>query len=63
MNDEGEFMNILFYILATILFICFAIKSWIVYKETNKKIAFAELVGSAIASIGGVILVISFLCS
>lgn len=56
-------MNILFYILATILFICFAIKSWIVYKETNKKIAFAELVGSAIASIGGVILVISFLCS
>ena len=49
------------YILATILFICFAVKSWIEYKEKNEKIALAELIGSVIASIGGVILIILYL--
>lgn len=47
------------YILATILFMCFAVKLWIIYKEKNEKISFAELIGSVIASIGGVILIIT----
>ena len=52
-------MSTLFYILVTILFICFAVKSWIAYKEKNEKIILAELIGSVIASIGGVILMIT----
>ena len=48
------------YILATILFMCFAVKSWVVYKEGNEKTALAELIGSVIASIGGLILIITF---
>lgn len=54
-----KFMNILFYILATILFVCFAVKSWRAYKEKNEKIALAELIGSVIASLGGLILIIT----
>lgn len=52
-------MNILFYILATILFVCFAVKSWRAYKGKNEKIALAELIGSVIASLGGLILIIT----
>lgn len=56
---KGKLMNILFYILAEILFICFAVKSWTVYKGKNEKVALVELIGSVIASIGGVILIIT----
>ena len=52
-------MNILFYILATMLFVFLAVKSWIIYKEKNEKIVLAELVGSVIASLGGLILIIT----
>ena len=57
--ETVRFMNILFYILATILFVFLAVKSWIAYKEKNEKIALAELIGSVIASIGGLILIIT----
>ena len=54
-------MNTLFYILATILFVCFAFKSKKIYKEKHENIALVELIGSVIASLGGAILIITSL--
>ena len=52
-------MHILFYLFATILFVCFVVKFWVTYKEKNDRIVLAELIGCVIASLGGLILIIT----